>query len=93
MNPELPQRPISPPSIGSVGLPPARGEFDLEKYARHTRNASVVIAVVACLFALSGLIMGILLVVSLMSLNSTVNGGNSGSAGICQSLGGTEPGC
>jgi len=81
----LPQR--TPPTT------PKRVEYDLEKYARQTRNAAVTLAVIAVVSVICSLIIGILAVITVVKINDQVNNqtGNLGASSLCQSEGGSLP--
>jgi hypothetical protein len=79
------------PASGAV---PARaGETIDQKYLRHTRNATVFIAVIVGIFTALVIIATIWAATTVSRLNSDLNGVNFGSTSNCQSQGGTNPGC
>jgi hypothetical protein len=70
-----------------------RGEYNLEKYARQTRNATVTLAVIAVVSVICGLVIGLLAVITVVKINDQVNNqtGNLGTSSLCQSEGGSLP--
>lgn len=60
------------------------GETLETRYARHTRNAAVLLAVIASVSVLAGVIIGIVALVAAHDASA---------AAICASLGGTDPTC
>jgi hypothetical protein len=79
------------PPNGSYRTPPPKEPPEL-RYARHTRNAAVFIAVLAGITGVAILIGVIIVGVQLRSLSNTVNG-TSTSGSNCLSQGGTNPYC
>jgi hypothetical protein len=88
----LPQR--EPARLADTAPTLARGEFNLEKYARHTRNAAVTICVIVCIAFVSSLIVGVLAVVLLVKANDNLNNQDNSlnsAQFTCQSEGGSLP--
>jgi hypothetical protein len=72
---------------------PAHEEYNLEKYARQTRNATVTLAAIAVVSVICGLIIGLLAVITVVKINDQVNNqtGDLGASSLCQSEGGSLP--
>ena len=81
-----------PPALSAAAAAGARpGETIELAYLRQIRNAVTVIAWIAGLFAVAGLIIGIAAAVQVSHLNSELTGG--GGSSNCLSQGGTDPSC
>jgi zinc-ribbon domain len=79
------------PASGAV---PARaGETIEQKYMRHTRNATVFIAVIVGIFTTLVIIGTIWAATTVARLDSDLNGVNLGNNSNCLSQGGTNPDC
>ena len=78
------------------GLPQA-GETAALKYARHTRNAVVFMAIVVAAGLVASLIIGIVIGVQVAKLNGANSSGSGSSSSSnssnCLSQGGTNPSC
>lgn len=70
----------------AVKTPRHPGETLETRYARHTRNAAVLLAVIVSVSALAGVIIGIVALVA-------AHDASAAQSGICASLGGTDPTC
>jgi hypothetical protein len=77
----------------SSAVPARTGETIEQKYMRHTRNATVFIAVIVGIFTTLVIIGTIWTVTTVSRLNSDLNGVNLGSNSSCLSQGGTNPDC
>jgi hypothetical protein len=86
------QPPAGPLPAQVPGLAPARETAAL-KYARHTRNAVVFMAIVVAAGLVASLIIGVQ-VAKLNGANSSGSGFySSSSSSNCLSVGGTNPSC
>jgi hypothetical protein len=77
----------------SSAAPARAGETIEQKYMRHTRNATVFIAIIVGIFTTLVIIGTIWTATAVSRLNSDLNGVNLGSNSSCLSQGGTNPDC
>ena len=90
----LRERPQLPTPINAVNASPRPGETLDQRYLRHTRNATVFIAVIVGIFTAIALIGVIWTATTISKLDSQLNGVNNVFGNNnCQSQGGTNPNC